>query len=62
MTDDQSTPQVGDRRGTDTNIEVQQPLRPAILMGIRSDGDGKRIEGGMSPKTGPSKGTWVVCR
>jgi len=62
MADDQSTSQVGDRRGTDTTNEVQQPLRPAMVMAIRGDGDGKRIEGGMSPKSGPSKGTWAVCR
>jgi hypothetical protein len=62
MADDRPTSQVGDRRGIDAINEVQQPLRPAMVMAIRGDGDGKRIEGGMSPKGGPSKGTWVVCR
>lgn len=34
-----------------------QPLRPAMVMGTRSDGDGKKDSDSVSTKNGVSKGT-----
>lgn len=52
MTDRNAAPaQDADRKtGDGTHESQQKPLRPAMVMAIRGD------DGGVSPKSGPTKG------